>query len=128
YGGALAREKVVDYAAKKFVVIVNKEKFVPVLKGRLPVEVLPFAAPLVEKALGEISVGGQLRKKKGSDELFVTDNGNWIFDAQFDEVVLPRDLEQDLNLIPGVVENGLFSRNISAVVVGTEDGAEVKKR
>ncbi len=128
YGGALAREKVVDYAAKTFVVIADESKLVAKLKGRVPIEVLPFAAPLVARSLDSVGVKSGLREKPDSDDFFVTDNGNLILDAVFDGIPLPRDLEQDLKMMPGVVECGIFSHNVAAVIVGKESGAEVLKR
>ncbi len=128
YGGALAREKVVDYAAKTFVVIADESKIVKELKGRVPIEVLPFAAPLVARSLDSVGVKSALREAAGTNDFFVTDNGNLVLDAVFESIPLPRDLEQDLKMMPGVVENGLFSHNVAAVIVGKEDGAEVLQR
>ena len=53
YGRALVREKVVAAAARKFVILVGPGKEVPILgaRGKLPVEVVPFALPLVRRVV-----------------------------------------------------------------------------
>ncbi len=128
YGGALAREKVVDYAAKQFIVIADESKLVPELKGRVPIEVLPFAAPLVAHSLETLGIKSALRKGREAGEFFATDNGNLVLDAVFESIPLPRDLEQDLKMMPGVVENGIFSHNVACAIIGKESGAEVLAR
>ena len=79
YGGAVVREKVVAVAAaRRVVILVGPEKLVPVLgsRGRLPVEVIPFAAPVVRRWLAERGYPSELRTANG--EPFVSDNGNRI--------------------------------------------------
>ncbi|MNF02910.1 Ribose-5-phosphate isomerase A [compost metagenome] len=58
---------------------------------------------------------------------FITDNGNLIADCNFQEIVGPVDLHQQINLIPGVVESGLFNHMATAVIVGYKNG-EVEMR
>ena len=72
----------------------------------LPVEVVPFGAELTEKHLRELGGNPVLRVVDGTP--FRTDNGNYIFDCSFSDLSQPKHLEEKLNLIPGVVENGLF--------------------
>ena len=52
----------------------------------------------------------------------ITDSGNFILDCNCEKIVEPGKLENELNMIPGVVENGLFTRESSAMVVGKFDG------
>ncbi|MCD4740826.1 ribose-5-phosphate isomerase RpiA [archaeon] len=115
-GGALTREKVIDYLAKKFIVIVDEDKIVQQLgeKHPLPVEVLPFAYERVRKELEE-------KFERVVKRDFVTDNGNYILDCH-GKIKEPEKLELMLNNIPGEVENGLFTRNVSEVIVGTKEG------
>ena len=40
----------------------------------------------------------------------VTDLGNLLLDVMFREVFDPRRMEDELKLIPGVLENGLFTK------------------
>ncbi|MCD6414495.1 MAG: ribose-5-phosphate isomerase RpiA [Candidatus Diapherotrites archaeon] len=117
-GGALTREKIIDYRAKKFVVIVDESKLVKHLgeKHPLPVEVLPFAYERVRKELAEI-----FEKVEKRD--FVTDQGNYILDC-YGKITNPHEMELMLNNIPGVVENGLFTRNVWKVVVGAKKGVK----
>jgi ribose 5-phosphate isomerase A len=108
YGGALVRERVVAAAARRLLIVVESEKLVPVLggRGRLPLEVLPFASPLVMRELAARGCRPMLRTVDG--KVFVSDNGNWIVDCGVRPIEAPGHLARDLRAIPGVVETGLF--------------------
>ena len=117
YGGALVREKVVAAAARRFIVLVGAEKLVPALgaRGRLPVEVVPFAVPFCRRRLTELGHAPTLRAKDGAP--FVTDNGNLILDAAVGPIADPAGLDATLRAIPGVVGTGLFVGMAHAVMV-----------
>ena len=121
-GGALAREKIVAYEAKKFIVLVDQEKikkkFYPV-----PIEVIPFGTFFVGRALQKKGFGINLRMAERKLGPIITDNGNFILDCNL-KIKNPKKLEQELNSIPGVVENGIFTK-FSKVVVGTKNGAKI---
>jgi ribose 5-phosphate isomerase A len=117
YGGALVREKIVAAAARRFIVLVGGEKLVPTLggRGRLPVEVVPFAMPFCRRRLTELGYPPVVRAKDGSP--FVTDNGNLILDAAVRSIPDPAALDATLRAIPGVVGTGLFVGMAHAVMV-----------
>ncbi|HHQ44839.1 MAG TPA: ribose-5-phosphate isomerase RpiA [Candidatus Altiarchaeales archaeon] len=119
-GGALTREKIVAAASLEFICIVDGSKIVKQLgKFPLPIEVLEFAEVYVTNELTEL--GGQVVKRKG----FKTDEGNIILDVTGLDFSDPLQLETELNNIPGVVENGIFSvRNADKVIVGKNGKAE----
>ena len=122
-GGALTREKVIDYRAKEFVVIADEGKLVKRLgeKSPLPIEVLPFCWQRLRKEL-EARFGFnkvELRAKVG--KTYITDNKNYILDC-FGRIEEAKALEQELNQIPGIVENGLFTIKVKEVIVGTDSG------
>jgi ribose 5-phosphate isomerase A len=121
YGRALVREKIVAASSRRLIILVGEEKLVPQLgaRGKLPVEVTPFALPLCERRLRELGCPG-VPYRQGSD-LFVTDNGNYILDCQIDPIVDPPQLELDLREIPGVVGTGLFLDMADTVLVGDRD-------
>ncbi|MEW6328596.1 MAG: ribose-5-phosphate isomerase RpiA [Candidatus Micrarchaeota archaeon] len=123
-GGALAREKVVDYAARKFVVVADESKIVEELGGVVPVEVIPFARASVERKLARMGAEVSARKKADGSE-FVTDNGNEILDARFQTIKNPRALERKIKRIPGVVESGIFTGKVWKVIVGNDEGVRV---
>src|SRR5262249_24274251 len=103
-GGALLREKVVASITKRQVWIVDPAKVVEKL-GRfaLPVEVVPFGWQVVSRRI--VALGGKpnLRKTKDGDT-YVTDNHNYILDCDFYPIENPPALEQQLAMMPGVVE------------------------
>jgi ribose 5-phosphate isomerase A len=117
YGGALVREKIVAAAARRFIVLVGPEKLVPTLggRGRLPVEVVPFAVPFCQRRVAELGYPAVVRAT-GSTPV-VTDNGNLILDCKVQAISDPRTLDRMLREIPGVVGTGLFVAMAHAVMV-----------
>jgi ribose 5-phosphate isomerase A len=117
YGGALVREKIVAAAARRFIVLVGPEKLVPALggRGRLPVEVVPFAAPFCARRLTELGYPPVVRSQGGAP--VVTDNGNLILDCQVKAIADPGGLDRTLREVPGVVGTGLFVAMAHAVMV-----------
>ena len=122
-GAALAREKIVAAAAKEMIVIVDESKIVPVLGARfpLPVEVLAFGWKQTERAVAATGCIPSLRRTASKDPV-VTDNGNYILDCKFDGIADPKRLHDQLNAIPGVLDNGLFVGMAGRVIVGNTDG------
>jgi len=120
-GGALTREKIVAAASDKFVCIADDSKLVDVLGTfPLPVEVIPMARSYVARQI--VKLGGQPVLREG----FTTDNGNVILDIQNMNILDPVDLETKLDLITGVVTNGLFARRGADVfLMATSNGVEV---
>ena len=127
-GGALLREKIVASTAKRFVVIADSQKLVARLgKFPLPVEVVKFAAPLVERVLRELGSTPKLRV--GADgSPFVTDEGNHILDAHFGVIADPEHVARVLTDAPGVVDHGLFLGMATTLVIARGDGVEVIER
>jgi len=124
-GAAHTKEKIVDYAAKEFIVIVDESKVVEKLgEFPVPVEVLPDASRMVIQTLKDMGADCSIRMAQRKDGPVITDNGNFVIDAKFSEIESPAHLEIDLNSIPGVVENGIFSQMVDRVIVGTSGGAK----
>jgi ribose 5-phosphate isomerase A len=120
YGRALVREKVVAAASTKLVILVGPGKEVPVLgsRGKLPVEVVPFAMPLCKKRLKELGCDPVLYEADGKP--FLTDNGNAILDCRVGAILLPPEFDAQLRAVPGVVGTGLFVGMADTVLVGDE--------
>jgi ribose 5-phosphate isomerase A len=127
-GAAHAREKVVDAAADRFVVVADPSKFSEALSRPVPVEVLPDAHAAVERDLTGLGGEPTLRRAERKDGPVVTDNGNLLFDCDFGVVDDPASLATALSGLPGVVEHGLFVDLVDTVYVGTEDDVEVRRR
>ncbi|MDD1773819.1 MAG: ribose-5-phosphate isomerase RpiA [Methanomassiliicoccales archaeon] len=126
-GGALLKEKIVASVSDTEIIAVDDTKLVDVLgtKSPLPVEVIPFGHKRSGEAIERFGCKARLR---GGSDPFVTDSGNYIYDCKFVRIENPEDLERRLNLIPGVVENGLFIGLATRVAIGTKDGVIVKER
>jgi len=129
-GAAHTREKIVAQSAKKFVVVVDESKVADVLDRPVPLEVLPFARKLVEKQVAEL--GGKTHVRLGDktpylntgtkDGPIISDNGNFIMDADFGKINDPLSLDNALSRCTGIVEHGIFTR-VDAVYTGKKDGS-----
>jgi ribose 5-phosphate isomerase A len=124
-GAAHTREKVVDYLANQFIVVVDSGKLVDRLGSSfpVPVEVIPMAITPVINAIKKLGGKPELRmgvKKAGP---VITDQGNMVVDVRFDNIDDPVNLEKTLNNIPGVLENGIFVNCADLVLIGeVKDG------
>jgi ribose 5-phosphate isomerase A len=117
-GGALTREKIVAQLAQSFICICDGSKQVDVMgKFPLPVEIIPMAQSQVARELEKLGGAVKLRKAKGSDLVYVTDNQGWILDVAGLSIKDPVSLESQVNQIPGVVCNGLFARRKANVLL-----------
>lgn len=120
-GGALVREKIVDYRATKFYVMVGENKLVKALSGIVPVEVIPLAEEPVRRELVGLGAKSANTRAEGKQK-FVSDNGNTIIHAEFGDIGDPKRLEEDIVRLPGVVENGIFTSRNAVIIAGKKDG------
>ena len=118
-GGALTREKIIASAAKEFLCIADESKLVSQLGAfPLPIEVIPMASNYVSREI--IKLGGNPILRKNQK----TDNGNVILDINDFVIEDPKSIETALNMISGVVTNGLFSlRPADKLFLGTTSGS-----
>ncbi|EMN7207085.1 ribose-5-phosphate isomerase RpiA [Vibrio parahaemolyticus] len=122
-GAALTREKIVAAISEKFVCIVDDTKAVDVLGlFPLPVEVIPMARSYVAREL--VKLGGDPAYREG----VITDNGNIILDVHNMQITNPKEMEDKINGIAGVVTVGLFAhRGADVVITGTPEGAKIEE-
>ncbi|GEA62431.1 ribose-5-phosphate isomerase RpiA [Vibrio comitans] len=122
-GAALTREKIVAAISEKFVCIVDGTKAVDVLgEFPLPIEVIPMARSYVAREL--VKLGGDPVYREDC----VTDNGNVILDVYNMKITNPKQLEDQVNALPGVVTVGLFAhRGADVVITGTPEGAKIEE-
>lgn len=130
-GGAHLREKIVASASGRLVIIADTSKLVDTL-GRfpLPIEVVPFGLVSTRRYIELLAADAgckgplALRQTAGAQP-FVTDNGNYILDAAFGRIEEPELLADALQVIPGVVEHGLFLGLADTAILGGPKGVEV---
>lgn len=133
-GACLLWEKIVAHASKQMICICDESKIVDCLGGfPLPVEVVQFGwkqtQRMVERVLAEHGITDvRIERRMRDGQPVVTDSGNFILDCHCGPILKdPSPLEIELNRIPGVVENGLFTREAVGMVVGCFDGSSYVK-
>lgn len=136
-GGSLLREKMIESACKKFVVIVDESKMVKYLGGSglaMPVEVVPFcwkfSAERLRNLFEDSGCVAKLRTfSENGEKPFVTDNGNYIIDLYFKKDIGDLNSASDSILrLPGVVEHGMFLNMATTVIVAGELGVSIKNK
>jgi ribose 5-phosphate isomerase A len=120
-GGALLREKIVATNSNQMIVVADESKWVRTLgKFPLPVELVHFGW---ERTFEKLQLlGCEAKRRMNGREAYLTDNGNYIVDCAFVEIKDPPALHESINAITGVVDNGLFIRIASKLVLGYNTG------
>ncbi len=122
-GGALLREKILYYSSDKTIIVADSSKFVTVFSKSIPIEILPFGRNAVISFLKQLGTEPKLRVlDKGYP--YMTENGNLILDTMpnCNEDIDTISLEKEINNIPGVLENGLFTMPPTICYKALEDG------
>ncbi len=126
-GGALLREKIVEQAARRFIVIADESKLVERLgAGPLPVEVTPFALDVVRERLTEGGFAPELRMRDGVP--FVTDEQHRILDIRIGERRDISDVVAEIRAFAGVVDTGFFPNEASEAIIAAESGLRRLRR
>lgn len=109
-GGALLREKIVAQASERLIIAADHTKMVEQLGTtfQLPVEVVPFGHGATRHFLEQLGCTPTLRLSK-SDQPYLTDNGNYIYDCAFAQgIAQPQQLADALKARAGIIEHGMF--------------------
>lgn len=128
-GACLLWEKIVAHASKKMITICDETKIVDSLGAfPLPVEVVGFGwvqtSRMISRTLADHGIANAvIYRRETEGAAIVTDSGNFIIDCKCQRIPDAAGLEVALNMIPGVVENGLFTREACGMVVGSFDGS-----
>lgn len=123
-GGALLREKMVAFESSMEMIVVDPSKMVDVLgvDFDLPVEIIPHWKNATLRRVEKLGCSSNIRIHQKS--IFKTDNHNYIIDCSFESIDKPKKLSQELNRIPGVIENGLFIDVADKIIIGKKEGFE----
>jgi ribose 5-phosphate isomerase A len=130
-GGALLREKIVAMASDRMVVIADHTKRVATLGAYpLPIEIVRFGAratmKMIEDAALDAGCSGRIELRRFSTgDLFVSDSGNYIVDCAFGEISESEMLSDVLEMIPGVVEHGLFIGIADHAIIAGPSGVQI---
>ena len=128
-GGALLREKLIAEASARLAIIADSSKRVACLGNHypLPVEVLPFGWQRQKAFLANLGPVVTLRHDEGGSP-YLTDNGNYILDCQFDCIEDPATLAARITSRTGVIAHGLFIQLATDVFVASDTGVESWQR
>ena len=129
-GGALLREKIIAFNSKKMIVIADDTKKVSKLgEFRLPIELIKFEHKItinrVLEKLENIGYSGTAELRVINGNPFTTDSENLIYDLSIGLIEEPAIIDNLLNSIPGVVENGLFVDMANIVIIGEQNGVKI---
>lgn len=127
-GGAHVKEKILAFSSAEMIAIVDESKVVQTLGiGKLPVEIVPYGSLFTQKKIEMLGLCGKWRTAKSNQlnqELFVTENGNFLFDIEFKTPPKsPEKLDELLLQIPGVVDTGFFFKIAKKAIIGKADGS-----
>jgi ribose 5-phosphate isomerase A len=128
-GGALLREKIIAQSARQMIVIADEGKIVEVLgtKSPLPVEVAAFSHEVHAAQFQKLGAEPTLRRK-ADGSIYMTDNGNYLYDCKFAAIHDPRALQSAIRERAGVVDTGLFIGLATVAIIGTDAGVRQIKR
>lgn len=129
-GAALLREKLVWEASARCIVIADAGKVVKTLGAfPLPVEVVAFGHKTTSNRIADVLTDHDImmpaRVRTADRGLVRTDGGNLIYDIACKAINDPARLADDLKLITGVAEHGLFLDLADEAIIGTDTGVEV---
>ncbi|MEH7235305.1 ribose-5-phosphate isomerase RpiA [Bacillus sp. JJ1562] len=126
-GGSLVREKMVNIHADQLIIVADESKLVSELGNfPLPVEVLPFGWEVTTSHISQLGAIPKLRMN--GQEIFISDNGNYILDCQFNTISDPKSLHKELKLLTGVVETGLFIDMADIVILSGDSEIRMLSR
>lgn len=120
-GGALLREKIVEQASRRFIVIADESKLIePLGKGPLPIEVVDFAALVLFRKFEKLGLSPAMRMER--DQWFTTDEGHRIVDVRVPAGREIAELIDEIRGFAGVVETGFFPTEATEAYIAGEGG------
>ncbi len=129
-GACLLWERIVADAADYYLVVADTSK----LRDRLgafplPIEVVQHGWESTRRSIARLLAfhgfptdAALMRRVDAAGTPVVTDSGNFIIDAHLGSIPDPLTIDRELNWIPGVVENGLFTGLADEVILSDPDG------
>lgn len=121
---SLVRDKIIAQSAEELIAITEKENFVKKLNGTIPFEITQFGW---KKTLTQLDLFGKAKLREQNGKPFKTDSGNYLIDAEIDEIHSLEELESKAKEIPGVIETGLFIGYADRIILHNHS-IEVKSR
>lgn len=126
-GGIYTKEKLIAAMSREYILLVDESKFLDTLSMRFPVslEIVKDSLSYVKKAIEKIGGIPVVRCSDIKDSYTITDDGNFLIDAQFNSVKDFKELNHYLNQIDGVIGTSLFTKEVTRVIIAGENGVRV---
>lgn len=126
-GGVFTKEKIIGSMAKEYILLVDEQKLTKELSCKYPVtlEVIKDSLGYVSKMVKNLGGVPIVRTTNNKDGYVITDDGNFLLDVKFQNVGNFKNLSDDLNYIPGVIETSIFTKEVTKIVVAGENGVRV---
>jgi len=124
-GAALLMEKIVATYSKDYIWIVDESKLSENLGSfKVPVEVIRYGSEQLFKEFERAAYAPTWRLNEEGEKL-ITDMQHFIIDLHIAKIENPQKLADELDLMVGVVEHGLFNGMVKKVIVAGSDGVKI---
>jgi len=129
-GGIHTEEKLIARMAKQYVLLVDESKLEKKLTFLTPIvlECIKTARSYIQKEVAKLGGHVEPRKSYAKDGFTISDNGNLLMDAEFDNIEDIAALNQQLKDICGVIETSLFTEEVTRVLIASEEGYKVMNK
>lgn len=129
-GGVHTQEKLVAVMSKEYIILADEKKLTKHLNSKYPIslEVIKDSLSYVKKITTKLGGMPVVRTSSNKEGYTVTDDGNFLLDVEFKNIVDYKKLNEDLNKIQGVVGTSLFTEEVTRIIIARENGVEVLSR
>lgn len=127
-GGIYTKEKLIAFMAREYILLAEEGKFTDTLGSELSLEVIKDSLSYVKKNIEKAGGIVRVRSSHSKDSYTVTDDGNFLIDAEFDSVNDIVQLNAYLSNIHGVIGTSLFTKEVTRVILAGEQGVRVMEK
>lgn len=126
-GGVFTKEKLIAAMAKEYILLIDESKFSYRLSYNYPIslEVLKDSLSYVIKSVENLGGKTSIRSSNIKDGYTITDDGNFLLDIQFNEVIDFKELNNNLNNIVGVIGTSLFTKEVTKIIIAKENEIQI---
>lgn len=126
-GGVFTKEKIIGSMAKEYILLIDEQKLVKDLncEQSISLEVFKDSLGYVCKMIKNLDGNPEIRTSSNKDGYTITDDGNFLVDVIFKNVMDFKKLNERLREIVGVIETSLFTQEVTKLIVAGNNGVRV---